>query len=91
MTYVYITTEPEGEDEDGLIGAFELPAIPRVGETIYVSYARRLYPNQEGRWTEDSIEHAKRFDGTRWVVVRVDWAASIDGDGRCDVIVKEAP
>lgn len=86
MIDVYIATGQGTEDEDSIDG-FALPAVPRVGEIIYISYARRLHPNNEKRWTAESIEHAKQFDGTRWKVESVYWEASIDGDGRCTVYV----
>ena len=90
MIHVYIATG-EGTDDEESIDGFDLPSVPRIGETIYISYARMLYPNQEGKWTDDAIEHAKRFNGTRWKVVSVWWEACIDGDGRCTVYVTKEP
>lgn len=81
MIYVQIETE------ELVIDTFLLPDIPRVGDTIFISYRSRL--NQPaGLFTEESMAQARLMDGTDWTVVRVQWEASIDRDGRCSVVVE---
>lgn len=60
MIHVYIATG-EGTDDEESIDGFDLPSVPRVGETIYISYARMLYMHERERLRENirSLENCR--------------------------------
>ncbi len=85
---IIINTET-GED----IGSFDLPAVPRPGDIIYVSFRKMLVQEaaHPGTFNEDVVSSARRWNSSKLQVVAVHWEAQYGLDGRVEVIVREAP
>ncbi len=92
MSTIYVSLVSDGK----VIDCFNLPAVPRVGDSIYINYGgyigdRRETFAGESLFSVEFLAHADKFDGTTWVVDSVRYAANYARDGAVSCYVSKKP
>ncbi len=86
MSIIYISLVSDGK----VIDCFNFPAVPRVGDSIYINYNSYTADRRE-TLSAEFLARADKFDGTTWVVDSVRHVANYARDGAVSCCVSKKP